>query len=332
MVAMALTDMPLRELIDYRPDLPEPDDFDEFWRGTIAEHAPTDTAVRLERFDSGLRALDVYDVTFAGYDGAPIKGWLHVPAGTSTPLPTVIQYHGYSGGRGFPFMMNHFAQAGFAQLVMDTRGQSYRVPTPGKATADAHPDALLPHTPGYMTMGIDDPSTHYYRRAYIDALQAIRAARTLDLVDPARIVLQGGSQGGAFTIAGTALAAMDGIDLVAAMPNVPFMCAIPRALDVATTGPYPEVVAHLANWRHTAETAYRTLSYFDNLFLARRTTAGAQFSVGLLDTTCPPSTVYATYNNWPGEKEIIAYSHNGHEGGGPYQIQAEIDLLHEIFG
>lgn len=329
---MALTDMPLNDLVDYRPDFAEPDDFDAFWQRTIADHAPVDPAVRLERFECGLRTVDVYDLTFAGHDGTPIKGWLHVPAGAKGPLPTVVQYHGYSGGRGFPFVMNHFAQAGFAQLVMDSRGQNYRVPTPGEPTADDHRDALLPHTPGMMTMGIDDPQTHYYRRAYIDALQAIRAARSLDVVDSNKIVLEGVSQGGAFTIAGAALAAMDGIDLVAALPNVPFMCAIPRALDVATAGPYPEVVNHLANWRHRADTAYRTLSYFDNMFLARRTMAGAQFSVALLDPICPPSTVYAAYNNWPGEKDIIAYSHNGHEGGGPYQIQAEIDLLHEIFG
>lgn len=329
---MALTDMPLSDLLDYRPEFTEPDGFDDFWRRTITEHAPADPAIELRPFDCGLRAIDVHDVTFAGHDGTPIKGWLQVPAGATGPLPTVVQFHGYSGGRGFPFALNHFAQAGFAQLVMDTRGQNYRVPTPGGPTADTHPDALLPHTPGMMTMGIEDPETYYYRRAYIDALQAIRAARTLDIVDADKLVLQGSSQGGAFSIAGAALAAMDGIDLVAALPDVPFMCALPRALDAATAGPYPEVVNHLANWRHQGENAYRTLSYFDNMFLARRANTRALFSVALLDPICPPSTVYAAYHNWAGEKEIIRYSHNGHEGGGPFQIQAQIDFLHELLG
>jgi cephalosporin-C deacetylase len=32
---MPLTDMPLEQLRDYRPALPEPEDFDDFWARTV---------------------------------------------------------------------------------------------------------------------------------------------------------------------------------------------------------------------------------------------------------------------------------------------------------
>ena len=44
--------------------------------------------------------LDVFDVTFAGFGGHPIRAWLTRPAGTREDLPVVVEYLGYGGGRG----------------------------------------------------------------------------------------------------------------------------------------------------------------------------------------------------------------------------------------
>ena len=139
-------------------------------------------------------------MTYAGFGGAPIKGWLHVPAGTTGPLPTVVQYFGYSGGRGFPHTTNLWAQAGYAHFLMDTRGQGYSGGNPG-GTPDDSAYAGLNHSPGFMTAGITDPETYYYRRVYIDAVRALEAARTSPFVDPDKIVVTGGSQGGGISIA-----------------------------------------------------------------------------------------------------------------------------------
>jgi cephalosporin-C deacetylase-like acetyl esterase len=38
---------------------------------------------------------------------------------------------------------------------------------------------------------------------------------------------------------------------------------------------------------------------------ATRSKAGAFVSVGFIDTTCPPTSVYAAYNALPGPKEIF---------------------------
>jgi cephalosporin-C deacetylase len=54
----------------------------------------------------------------------------------------------------------------------------------------------------------------------------------------------------------------------------------------------------------------------DGVSFARRASTPALFSVALMDRICPPSTVFAAYNNYGGAKGIIVHEFNGHEGGG----------------
>lgn len=60
--------------------------------------------------------------------------------------------------------------------------------------------------------------------------------------------------------------------------------------------------------------------------------AAALFSVALMDQTCPPSTVFAAYNNYGGRKEIIEYPFNDHEGGPGFQQAAQLDRLSAYAG
>jgi cephalosporin-C deacetylase len=325
---MAFFDLPLAELREFRPPVSEPADFDDFWRRTLTETQAHDLAVDMELVDNKLRLIDTYDVTFAGFGGTPVKAWLHVPAGTSGPLPTVVQYHGYSGGRGFAHSFTQWAQAGWAHFVMDTRGQGWSVGG-DSATPDSSPDAGLNHTPGFMTAGIGAPDTYYFRRVYADAVRMLEVARGSELVDPDRIIVTGGSQGGGITLAAAGLAPLAGIDLVGAAPDVPFLCHFQRAVELTDSMPYGEITRYLAAWRDQVDVAYRTLSYFDGVNLARRATAPTLFSVALMDPVCPASTVFAAYNSYGGAtgpaKEINVYSHNQHEGGAGYQVEAQLD-------
>ena len=155
-----------------------------------------------------------------------------------------------------------------------------------------------------MTRGILDPRTYYYRRVIADAVRAVEAVREHPAVDASRIAVTGGSQGGGLSIAVGGL--VD--DLAAVMPDVPFLCDLPRALGLADTDPYAEVARYLRVHRDEVETALETLAYFDGAILGRRATAPALFSVGLMDTICPPSTVYAAYNWYGGAREIREYA------------------------
>jgi cephalosporin-C deacetylase len=116
-------DLPLEELRRYAPDLGEPDDLDAFWRDTLADARTHDLEPTFERVDNGLALIETFDVSFSGFGGDRIRGWLHRPLASDGPLPAVVEFLGYGGGRGLPHEKTIYAQAGFVHLVMDTRGQ-----------------------------------------------------------------------------------------------------------------------------------------------------------------------------------------------------------------
>lgn len=301
-------DLPLEELRSYRPEIAEPADFDDFWGRTLEDSRALAQPIQLRRVDSPLQSVEVYDVTFSGFGGDPIGGWLLLPADGDEPLPAVIEYIGYGGGRGLPHERLGWAASGYAYFLMDTRGQGSNWGT-GGVTADPHGSG--PAVPGYMTRGIESPNDYYYRRVFTDAVLAIDAIRSLDRVDAARVAICGASQGGGITIAAAGLST----GLVAAMPEVPFLCHFARAVGMTGRDPYQEVVRYLAVHREASAAVFETLSYFDGVNFAKRATAPTLFSVALLDPVCPPSTVFAAYNHWGGTTEIIDYPFNEHEGG-----------------
>ena len=318
---MAYFDLPLSELEGYLPDREEPADFDDFWSSTLAEARGSARPPRFSPVDAGYSELVTEDVEFDGFGGHPIKGWFIAPKHRAGPLPVVVAYLGYGGGRGLVGSWSQLPAAGVAQFVMDTRGQGsgYR---PGDTPDGA---ATGPRGGGVMTVGIDDPLDYYYRRVYTDAVLAVDAVRSHPLVDPQRVVVQGGSQGGGIALAAAGLA--DGLAGVVA--DVPFLCGFRRATGLVDTRPYGEIVEYLHVHRGAEERVFRTLSYFDGINLAARASAPALFSVGLMDQVCPPSTVYAAFNHYAGEKRIEVYPYNGHENGEEFQAQKTIEFVRD---
>lgn len=318
-------DFPLEQLQNYKPPREEAPDFDDFWQRTLAEAREFPLNARFERVDYGLRLVETFDVTFNGYGGQPIKGWLILPRFRHGPLPCVVEFIGYGGGRGFPTDWLLWANVGFAHLVMDTRGQGSAW-SPGD-TPDPEPEGSSPHYPGFMTRGILNPRTYYYRRVFTDAVRAVEAAQSHPDVDAGQIAVTGASQGGGITLA------VGGLEpkVSVVMPDVPFLCHYRRALEISDSAPYTEIQRYCQVHRDKIDVVFRTLSYFDGVNFAARCTAKALFSVGLMDMVCPPSTVYAAYNHFAGPKEIRVYTYNGHEGGGNYHTVEKVRFLTNLW-
>lgn len=318
-------DLPLAELRAYRPALPAPSDLDAFWASTLA--GLPDPAPSYAPVASGLHTVETWDVTFAGFGGAPVRAWLHLPAEQlrSGPLPGVVQLQGYNGGRGLAHEHVLWASAGYAHLVVDTRGQGSGWTT--GATGD--PLGSGPAQPGFLTRGIESPETYYYRRVYADAVAALEVLRGHGLVEPSRVAVAGGSQGGGIS---TSVAALAPSSVAAVLPDVPFLCDFRRAVSVAQAEPYLELVRYLAAHRTSAASVFETLAYFDAAVLASRASAPAYFSVALMDLTCPPSTVFAAFNAYGGPKEIEVYEFNDHEGGGAHHQARQLAWLAEVLG
>ncbi|RKN39589.1 acetylxylan esterase [Micromonospora endolithica] len=320
----------LDQLRRYAPDVVEPDDFDVFWRDTLAGAAahPVLVDVRPERTD--LRLVHTWDVTFAGFGGDRVRAWYTRPAGTDAPLPTVVEYAGYGRGRGLPHERLTWPVAGYAHLLMDNRGQS------GQYAVGDTPDRHgAPGGPWPVTWGILDPRDYHYRRLITDAVRAVDAARALPGVDPTRVAAVGNSQGGGLALAVAGL--VDG--LAALLTTAPFLCDVQRAVTLTDVAPYGEIGRYLAVHREAEEAVRRTLSYVDGVSFARRATAPAHFGIGLRDTVCPPSTGFAAYNRYgtgtgadPEAREIHVYPFNGHEGGEALHVRRQLRWLAATLG
>ena len=211
-----------------------------------------------------MRSVDVFDVRFSGFNGEQIAAWLTVPKG-APPRTTVVQYHGYSGSRGFPFDNLMWSAAGYAHLSMDSRGQGWALDDVGVTPdiAAVTPRPARAHDARHRVAGQLLLPAAVHRRGPCRRLRP-RATSRCDT----RIVVAGGSQGGGITIAVAGL--VDG--LAGALPDVPFLCDYRRAVAITDAYPYREISDYCQAYRDQVDTVFGTLAYFDGTAFAARAT------------------------------------------------------------
>ena len=308
-------DLPVEQLREYRTSTREPDGLDDWWARRIeAARALARPPVRTPHQPRLYDPVEVYDVEFSGGGGDRVRAWYLRPRDAPS-APMVVKFIGYGGGRGTPTEHVLLPALGYALLVMDSRGQG------GRWTSGATPDGATgtgPENSLVMTRGITSPDDYYYTRMFTDAVRAVDTALELAATAAAGgtgaggapgIAVTGGSQGGALALAAAALRP-DAVRVCHA--DVPFLCDIQRAITLAPRPPYTEVPEFLANNIGLIEPALNTLRYVDCALLARRITASTLMSVGLMDDICPPSTVFAAYNEIAADKEIAVLPYSGH--------------------
>lgn len=155
----------------------------------------------------------------------------------------------------------------------------------------------------------------------------LRVRRAIDylctdpLWDQKNVWLMGHSQGALQCFAGAYLDKR----VSALAVGVPAGCDLTGfAINRVTGWPRPDLLFLEGN--STQESVLATAPYFDNVNFARHISVPILMSVGFVDATCKPTTVYAAYNAYQGPKHILDKSRMGHEGGADIQ-QAFLSFL-----
>lgn len=299
---MPIIDLPLAQLRDYRPPRTAEPDFDAFWQETLRRGAELPLNPTVEPVAYPVDRLTISRAFYDGWGGARICGWYLVPK-TAGMHPALVFYHGYGGSKGAVADYLGWALQGYAVLAVDVRGQSGESTDPG-----VYPGG---HVKGWMTKGITDYHHYYYRGAFVDCIRALDFLAAQADIDMQRVGVVGTSQGGGLSIA---VAALDPRP-TAAMAGVPYLCHYRQALTITDQQPYGEISQYCRVYPDREELVYRTLSYFDGMNLASLARCPILVSVGLQDIICPPSTVFATYNQLGSAiKSLSIFPYNGHEG------------------
>jgi cephalosporin-C deacetylase len=312
--------MPLEKLKTYQGINPRPGDHDEYWERALEEMRSVDARVELIPSAFQVPTADCFDLYFTGVRGARIHAKYLRPKNLQEPHPAVVQFHGYTGHAGEWQDKLNYVSLGFSVLSMDCRGQGGKSEDTGGVTGNTH------H--GHIIRGLDDhPDNLLFRHIFLDTAQLAGIAMNLPEVDAERVVAMGGSQGGALTLACAALEPR--IKLAAA--TFPFLSDYRRVWEMdQAKDAYAELKTffrHFDPQHEREDEIFTRLGYIDIQYLANRIRGEVLMGVGLMDTVCPPSTQFATYNKITAPKRLEIFPDFGHEGLPGYQDKVMQFLL-----
>ena len=276
--------------LQIQPSRPVPDDFDNFWSDQKQKLAEVPLAPVVTPVKSPQPDLDCFDVQVRCLGGAPVSGYLARPKGARPKsLPAILSVHG-AGVRS----------ANLAAAVKDASYGALGLDINAHGIPNGQPNAFYEElTRGrlanYRHDGRESRDTYYFRGMYLRLVRALEFLKAQPEWDGHTLIVHGASQGG-----GQSLVAA-GLDpqVTAIIAHIPAMCehtgricGWPKLVPFGTDGkPNPQI----------AEVA----RYYDAMNFATRTSAEALVTVGFIDDTSRPTTVYAAYNNLKGPKRIL---------------------------
>jgi len=309
---MPLTfDYSLDKLQTYQGMNPRPADFDAFWDRSLAEMRALDPQLELVPAAFQVPFADCFHMYFTGMGGARVHAKLLRPKHASEPHPALLLFHGYAGSSGDWADKLGYVGAGYTVAALDCRGQAGLSEDKGGVTGGTKN--------GHIIRGLDEavagkPEKLLFRDIFLDTAQMAKIVMEMPDVDATRVGATGGSQGGALTVACVGLEPR----IKRAAPVFPFLSDYKRVWDMdQDKDAYAELRDYFRMFdpRHEREEAiFTALGYIDIQYLAPRIRSEIMWSIGLMDTICPPSSQFAAYNKITSKKTMVTYPDFGHEG------------------
>lgn len=281
-----------------KPSQPMPEDFAAFWAGKKKALAAVPVNARFTPVKSPRDDVATFDVQ-ADSVGAGVSAYLARPVGAKPKsLPIILTVHGAGVNSS-----NLGGAAGWAKdgaLAMDLNAHGLPNGKP-KAFYDALAAGELKE---YRRAGSTSRETVYFLGMYLRLVRALDVLTAQPEWDGRTVVVFGSSQGGAQAIAAA------GLD-----PRVTFFVAgVPAGCD-HTGG----LAGRIAGWPKFIATGEKpvpevvaAVRYYDGVNFATLAKAPGFFTVGFIDATCPPTSVYAAYNALTAEKAIFNDIPSGH--------------------
>lgn len=269
----------------------EPDaqpDFQAFWDKARQELAATPMKPVVKELKERKGEKKAFIAQVKGLDGDLVQIDYTVPSKPGK-YPIHIINMGYSSQ---PWDLD-LTDNGWIDVIVSSRGQGRNNAT--NRFGD------------WIQYGLQSPDTYYYRGAYLDCSRAIDFLCTLPEADTQNIFLEGGSQGGAYSMAAAALDHR--VSAVACY--ITFMSDFPDYFKIVNW-PAEPVFSKQKELGLSDEQLYKTLSYFDIKNLAQWIECPVYMAIGLQDVTCPPHTNFSGFNNAQVEKQYHIYRNYGH--------------------
>lgn len=300
------TEKNIKELFSVNPDLSgKPADFDDFWETKKQKVLAYEPSVKVKWIKFPVPAVEVGEIELISWDGTPLKGFIIKPKGV-TKSSILCSFHGLTGHKGFPTDFLKWTTLGLTVVSFDVRGQG--------GSADYGKYINGSRVQGWILKGILEPNEYYYTNIYQDIMVQLNWIQNQSIVEPDRIGVIGSSQGGALSIAVTALM-KEVVDFTLA--DCPFMTYVETAIDKAAGGSYAIIQEYFKlndPQFEQAETIFRTLSYVDTIYFAEKITSPVIMSIGLMDTTTPAISAFSFYNALSStDKQLDVYPRFEHE-------------------
>jgi len=277
-----------------KPSLPVPDDFDAFWAQQRQKLAAVPMNARLAPVKSPAAEIACFDLQ-ADCVGAPVSGYFAKPAGAKPKsLPAILTVHG-AGVRSSSLG----AAATWAReqmLALDINAHGLPNGQPEKFYTDLANGELK----DYRTRGRESRDTIYFQGMFIRLMRAMDFLCSQPEWDGRTLVVHGSSQGGAQSIVAAGLDAR--VTFIAA--GVPAMCDHTGIVAGRVNG-WPKFIASGSDNAKPDPKVVEAVRYYDAMNFGTRAKAEAILTVGFIDTTCPPTSVYAAYNAYAGKKTIF---------------------------
>lgn len=286
---------------DIRPSLPVPADFDAFWTAQKKRLAAVPMKPELTPVKSPMDGVECFDVKIPCVPPRPVSGYFAKPADARAKgHPAMLSVHGagvhnsnLAGAAGMAKLFN--------ALAMDINAHGIPNGNP-KAFYEELSRGELKE---YRRQGCEDREKCYFLGMFLRLVRALEFLKSQPEWDGRVLIVRGSSQGGGQSIAAAGLDAQ--VSFISA--GVPAICDHSGKAAGRVAG-WPKLVPEVDG--KPDPTVLEVARYFDCMNFATRAKAEGLFDVGFIDITCPPSSVYAMYNNWPGKKEMHIEPLMGH--------------------